>query len=189
MTVFACLLAADARPARKPAGAHYETRPRPSRPMQRATRGSVSRVMVAFRPRRARPGRLVPGQIDTLTRHGCGVRRCRVILRIDAVPAEKIAEPLDLIAQRRKGCPFPLAGGFVVEQLPFPVAQHRRGLEVLGVGGALLVAADLGDLPLELAQARGGAHALLDDRQPPLQRVETAAELRRRLALPAASRG
>jgi hypothetical protein len=57
-------------------------------------------------------------------------------LRVDAVSAEKITESLDLIAQGREGCPLLLAGGFVTDQLLFPVAKHRRVLEVLGVDGA-----------------------------------------------------
>jgi hypothetical protein len=71
-------------------------------------------------------------------------------LRVDAVPAEQITESLDLIAQGREGCPLLLASGFVTEQLLFPVAEHRRVLEVLDVDGAFLAAADLGDLLVEL---------------------------------------
>jgi len=88
-------------------------------------------------------------------RQDLGLRLCHTVLRVDAVPAEQITESLDLIAQGREGCPLLLASGFVTEQLLFPVPEHGRVLEVLGVDGAFLVAADLGDLLVELGQVRG----------------------------------
>ena len=118
---------------------------------------------------------------------GAGFRLCHAVLRVDAVPTQKITKSLDLIAQGREGCPLLQTSGFVAEQLLFPVAKHRRILEVLGLDGALLVAADLGDLPVELAQLRSGAYALFQHRVTPFQRVETSAKLRQQLALPPAS--
>jgi len=67
------------------------------------------------------------------------------------MPTQKITKSLDFIAQGREGRPLLQTSGFVTEQLLFPVAKHRRILEVLGVDGALLVATDLGDLLVELA--------------------------------------
>jgi hypothetical protein len=64
---------------------------------------------------------------------------CGAILRFDAVLAEEITKALDLVAQGRKAQarrrPFLLAGGLLVQQSPFPVAQRRRVLEVLRVKG------------------------------------------------------
>jgi hypothetical protein len=120
-------------------------------------------------------------------RQDAGLRLCRAVLRVDAVSAEKITESLDLIAQGREGCPLLQASGFVTEQLLFLVAKHRRVLEVLGVDGTLLVAADLGDLLVELCQVRRGADTLFQHRQAPIQRVKTAAKLRQQLALPPAT--
>jgi len=62
-----------------------------------------------------------PGPRDRVSEVGrsVGLRLCRAVLRVDAVPTEKIAEPLDLFAQGRQGCPLLLAGGLVAEQLPF----------------------------------------------------------------------
>jgi len=78
------------------------------------------------------PGRRVrPGQPDD--------RLCGAILRFYAVLAEEITKALDLVAQGRKAQasrrPFLLAGGLLVQQSPFPVAQRRRVLEVLCVKG------------------------------------------------------
>ena len=120
-------------------------------------------------------------------RQDVGLRLCHAVLRVDAVSTEKITESLDLIAQGREGCPLLQVSGFVADQLLFPVAKHRRVLEVLGIDGALLVATDLGDLLVELGQVWRGAYALFQHRQAPFQRVETAAKLRQQLALSPAS--
>lgn len=40
-----------------------------------------------------------------------GLRLCRAVLRVDTVPAQKITQPLDFIAQGWKGCPLLQAGG------------------------------------------------------------------------------
>ena len=74
------------------------------------------------------------------------VRLCGAVLRVDAMTAEKITEPFDLIAQGREGGPLLQASGLAVDQSLFPVAEHRRVLEVLGVDGDFLVATDLGNL-------------------------------------------
>jgi len=42
------------------------------------------------------------------------------------LPTEKIAKSLDLLAQRRKGCPLLFPGGLVIDQLALPIAQHAR---------------------------------------------------------------
>jgi copper chaperone len=71
------------------------------------------------------------------------------------MPAEKVTESLDLIAQGREGRPLLQASGFVTEQSLFPVAQHRRVLEVLGVArGELRRGGDVG--PFGTQVDRGG---------------------------------
>src|ERR1700759_2099746 len=85
-----------------------------------------------------------------------------------------MAQGLDFIAQGWEGGPLPLTSGPVVQQLPFPVAQCRRVLEVLGLDGGLLVAADPGDLLVDLIQVRPRAGTLLNDRQAPLDSVDAA---------------
>jgi hypothetical protein len=97
------------------------------------------------------PDRPVNGGILRSLADGLGLWLCRAVLRVDAVPTQKITKSLDLIAQGWEGCPLLQTSGFAAEQLLFPVAKHRRVLEVLGVDGAFLVAADLGDLLVELA--------------------------------------
>jgi hypothetical protein len=73
---------------------------------------------------------------------------------------------LDLVGQGWKvpvrGCPLLLTGGLLDEQLPFPVAQRCRVLEILGVDGGLLIAADLRDLLVEDAHVRSCTHAILN---------------------------
>src|SRR5580692_12410708 len=115
------------------------------------------------------------------------VRLCHAVLRVDAMAAEKITEPFDLIAQGREGGPLVQASGLAVDQALFPIAEHRGVLEVLGVDGAFLVATDLGNLPIELGQVRSGTDALLQHRQAPGHRVELIAKLGQLPALPPAA--
>jgi len=121
----------------------------------------------------------LPPAPDSQPRRGRGrqdvsLRLCRAVVRVEAMLAQEFTEPLDLIAQGGKGGPLPLAGGPVVLQLPFPVAQCRRVLEVLGLDGGLPVTADLCDLPVEFPQARSGANPLFKDRQALLDGIDTA---------------
>src|SRR5215469_15375180 len=100
------------------------------------------------------------------------------------MPPEKLSQALDLGAQRRKvyarGGQVLLAGGSLGEQLLLRVAQRGRALEVLGVDGGLLVAADLRERLVEVA--RSGAHAALEGRQAPLDRAEAGNDLSHLLA-------
>lgn len=61
------------------------------------------------------------------------------MLRVDALLAEKVPQPPDLLTQSVQlsgqghnlwmgGSPLLLAGGLVGEQLPFPVPQRRAAL-------------------------------------------------------------
>src|SRR6516164_1816715 len=85
----------------------------------------------AFRRRRESVGGSQPGRAYTSLaapgrgRQDVSLRLCRAVVRVDAMLAQKLTEPLDLIAQGWEGGPLPLAGGPVVLQLPFPVAQCR----------------------------------------------------------------
>src|ERR1700685_854192 len=101
---------------------------------------------------------------------------CGAILRFDAVLAEEITKALDLVAQgwkvqaRRR--PFLLAGGLLVQQSPFPVAQRRRVLEVPRPRGSLFPPAALPVPLVEAPYARPGAHKMLRGRQPRIHRVD-----------------
>ena len=67
------------------------------------------------------------------------------------VLAQKITEPLDLIAHGWEGGPLPLASGLVVQQ---PISLSRSAAEFSkswGLDDGLFVAADLCDLPVELS--------------------------------------
>jgi hypothetical protein len=55
-------------------------------------------------------------------RQDVSLRLCRAVLRVDVVLAQKITEPLDLIAQGWEGGPLPLASGLVVQQ-PFSLSR------------------------------------------------------------------
>ena len=46
-----------------------------------------------------------PGCVSQVGRNGV-LCLCNAVLGVDAVPAEKVTESLDLIAQGREGCPL-----------------------------------------------------------------------------------
>jgi 1-acyl-sn-glycerol-3-phosphate acyltransferase len=113
------------------------------------------------RPDQPAPGLRSPGRLR------------RAVLRVDAVLVQQPSQPLDLAAQpleplgergkvQLRGGPLLLPRGFLGEQHPLPVAQRRRGLEVLGPGGGLLLAPGVRDLLVEIAHVRPGTDALLD---------------------------
>jgi hypothetical protein len=108
-----------------------------------------------------------------------------LVLRIDAVLAEQGAEPLDLlgelldpfgqIRQRRvPGGPLVPLRGLGGQQFLLPVTQRRGLLKVLGVDGGFLLAADLGDLLIQLTGLRTGPNSLLDGREPLLDRLQAS---------------
>ena len=72
----------------------------------------------------------------------------------------------EFLGQRRKiqvrGCPFVLTGGLLRGQLPFPVAQRRRILVILGFGGGFPAGAGLLDLTVQLGHVWPSTHPMLD---------------------------
>jgi 1-acyl-sn-glycerol-3-phosphate acyltransferase len=126
-------------------------------------------------------------------------RLCGAVLWLDALLAEQTAKALDLAAQpleplgqggeiQLRGGPLLLPGGLLAQQVPFPVAQRRRGLVVLGPRGRVLLAPGLRYLLVEITHVRSGAHALLDGRQARVHRLEPGDGLRQQPAVPRVSR-
>ena len=88
-------------------------------------------------------------------------------MRIGVLLAQKVPKTLDLLTQPvefvGQGCkvwvgagPLLLAGGFVGEQLPFPVPQRRCALIVLLASGSFFAPAGLPDLLVKVVCLRPG---------------------------------
>src|SRR5258708_28669773 len=123
-------------------------------------------------------------------------RRLRsAVLRLDPLLAGQAAQALGLAAQPVEslgqggkiqlcGGPLLLPGGLLGEQHPFPVAQCRRGLVVLGPGGRLLLAPGPRYLLVEITHVRSGTDALLDGGQARVDRLEPGDGLRQQPPIP-----